>query len=83
MSGSSGASSIRLAATRSSAAVREGGWKLIHWIENDSVELFNIANDPGEAMAYSAQYPNRVKDLRARIEKWRKETGANMPKAKL
>jgi arylsulfatase A-like enzyme len=62
------------------SSVRIGDWKLIHWLEDDSVELFNIATDLGEKTDVAAQHPDRVKDLRARLEAWRKETGANMPK---
>ncbi len=64
------------------SSVRAGDWKLIHWIEDDSVELFNLANDLGEETDLAAQQPDRVKDLRARLDAWRKETGANMPRPK-
>jgi arylsulfatase A-like enzyme len=62
------------------SSVRVGDWKLIHWIEDDSVELFNITTDPGEKTDLVAQQPDRVKDLRARLNTWRKETNANMPR---
>lgn len=61
------------------SSVRVGDWKLIHWIEDDSIELFNVVNDPGEKTDLAARQPDRVKDLRARLEAWRKETDANMP----
>jgi arylsulfatase A-like enzyme len=64
------------------SSVRVGEWKLIHWIEDDSVELFNLATDPGEKTDLAAQQPDRAKDLRARLEAWRKETDANMPRPK-
>jgi arylsulfatase A-like enzyme len=62
--------------------VRVGDWKLIHWIEDDSVELFNLATDPAEKTDVAAQQPDRAKDLRARLDAWRKETDANMPRPK-
>ncbi len=62
------------------SSVRFGDWKLIHWIEDDSVELFNLATDLGEKTDLAAQQPDRVKDLRARLHAWRKETNANMPR---
>jgi hypothetical protein len=62
--------------------VRVGDWKLIHWIEDDSVELFNVVNDLSEKTDLAAQQPDRVKDLRARLNAWRKETNANMPRPK-
>jgi arylsulfatase A-like enzyme len=64
------------------SSVLVGDWKLIHWIENDSVELFNIAEDIGETTDLSAKHPERAAELRARIEHWRKETNANMPRTK-
>ena len=64
------------------SSVRVGDWKLIHWIEDDSVELFNLASDLGEKTDLAAQQPERVKDLRARLEAWRKEADVNMPRPK-
>lgn len=64
------------------SSVRVGDWKLIHWLEDDSVELFDVVNDPGEKTDLAARQPDRVKDLRARLEAWRKETDANMPRPK-
>jgi arylsulfatase A-like enzyme len=64
------------------SSVREGDWKLIHWIEDDSVELFNLATDISEKNNVAAQHPEIVKNLRERLETWRKETAANMPRPK-
>jgi arylsulfatase A-like enzyme len=64
------------------SSVRVGEWKLIHWIEDDSVELFNLATDPAEKTDVAAQQPDRAKDLRTRLDAWRKETDANMPRPK-
>lgn len=33
---------------QTSAAIRRGPWKLIPWMEDDRVELFELAQDPGE-----------------------------------
>jgi arylsulfatase A-like enzyme len=64
------------------SSVRVGEWKLIHWIEDDSVELFNLATDPAEKTDVAAQQPDRAKDLRESLHAWRKETSANMPRSK-
>jgi arylsulfatase A-like enzyme len=64
------------------SSVRVGDWKLIHWHEDDSVELFDVVNDPSEKTDLAARQPDRVKDLRARLDAWRKETDANMPRPK-
>jgi arylsulfatase A-like enzyme len=64
------------------SSVRVGDWKLIHWIEDDSVELFDLATDLSEKNDLAAQQPEMVQQLRERLHAWRKETGANMPKPK-
>ena len=62
------------------SSVRIGNWKLIEWLEDGSVELFNLATDLREKSDLAAQHPDRVQELRARLHAWRKETGANMPR---
>lgn len=64
------------------SSVRVGDWKLIHWIEDDSVELFDLATDPGEKLNLAAQDLERSKDLRSRLDTWREKTHAIMPKLK-
>ncbi len=44
--------------------------------------MFNVVNDPGEKTDLATRQPDRVKDLRGRLEAWRKETDANMPRPK-
>ena len=49
-------------------ALRLGDWKLVRI---DSKEmLFNVAADPEEKTDLAPQQPERVKDLRTRMEKW-------------
>jgi arylsulfatase A-like enzyme len=61
------------------AAVRDGDWKLIEWYEDGSVELFNVREDVSEKNNLAAQQPQRVRQLRDRLEAWRKDVGAKMP----
>ena len=63
-------------------SVRVGDWKLIEWLEDGSVELFNVATDLSEKKDVAAQHPEIVQQLRERLHAWRKETGANMPNPK-
>jgi hypothetical protein len=44
--------------------------------------LFNLATDPAEKTDLAALQPDRAKDLRARLDAWRKETAADMPRPK-
>ena len=60
------------------SSIRVGDWKLIEWFENDSVELFNLAEDMGETTDLAARHPNRVNELRQRLHAWRMEVDANL-----
>ena len=64
------------------SSIRVGDWKLLHWLEDDSMELFNLATDPGEKTDLAAQHASCVQDLRIRLDAWHKETQANMPRLK-
>ena len=65
---------------RPSGAVRVGSWKLIEWFEDGSVELYNLADDPGEGSDLAATEPEKAQELLDRLKAWRVEVGANMPK---
>ena len=43
------------------SAVRSGNWKLIHYYEDDRVELFDLANDRSERTDLAKTYPARAK----------------------
>jgi hypothetical protein len=62
------------------SSVRVGDWKLLEWLENDSVELFNLAADLSEKRDVAAENPQLVKELQLRLKSWRQETKANMPR---
>jgi arylsulfatase A-like enzyme len=51
------------------AAIRKGEWKLV-WKTTlpSQVELFNLAQDPGEKTNLAAQNPEKVAELQKRIE---------------
>jgi arylsulfatase A-like enzyme len=61
---------------RPGGAVRDGDWKLIEYYEDGRVELFNLAEDPGEARDLARAEPQRAAELKARLAAWRKEAGA-------
>ncbi|MBX7206935.1 MAG: sulfatase [Verrucomicrobiaceae bacterium] len=64
------------------SSVRVGDWKLIEWLEDGSVDLFNLAIDPSEKQSVATENPQRVKELQLRLQSWRKATAANMPRPK-
>ena len=63
------------------AANRQGDWKLIEWLEDGRVELFDLGRDIGEATDLAAEHPARVSTLRAALHAWQHDVGAVMPTA--
>jgi hypothetical protein len=64
------------------SSVRVGDWKLIEWLEDDSVELFTLSTDLSEKNDVADQHPEVVQQLRERLHAWRQQTGANMIRPK-
>jgi len=62
-------------------AVRCGDFKLIEYFENYSVQLFNLREDPGEQTDLAGLLPERVQELRGRLQRWRTEVGAVLPQS--
>lgn len=60
---------------------REGDWKLIEQYEDGSLELYNLALDPGEKTDLAADEPARVAAMRGKLEAWRRSVGAEPTKA--
>lgn len=87
--------SILINTTPNSGAIRSGTWKLVvngargsgntedepkeTKQGNESLELFNLQEDPSEKTNLASQYPERVAELRARLELYAKQ--AVPPKA--
>ena len=61
---------------RPAGAIRDGSWKLIEHYENGACELYDLAKDQGETNDLAAKEPGRVADLRGKLEKWRRDVGA-------
>ena len=61
------------------AAIRRGDWKLIEWFEDRRVELFNLAEDPGEQTDRAADEPQRAAQLTAELRAWQQQVGARWP----
>lgn len=62
-------------------AIREGEWKLMEFFEDGHLELYNLAHDPGEQFDFASIYPERTKDLHAKLVDWRRSVNAAMPTA--
>lgn len=66
-------------ANRPGGAVRAGPYKLIRRYDDNSVELFDLSVDIGEARNLAAQRPDVAAALDARLGRWLRETGARLP----
>jgi arylsulfatase A len=60
-------------------AIRSGDFKLVEHFNDMSVELYNLRDDIGETRDLAAVLPDKAKELRARLQAWRQEVGAQMP----
>ena len=58
---------------------REGDYKLIKWYDDESVELYNLADDLSEKNDLSEKMPRKALDLKRKLEAWLVESGASMP----
>ena len=61
------------------AAVRAGDWKLIEFYDEETVELYNLAEDIGEHNNLAATMPEKTEQLRAMLRDWQQSVGAKMP----
>lgn len=59
-------------------AVRSGDYKLLEYYENNTVQLFNLVEDQGEQNDLSLKEPEKVKELRDMLNKWRIKVDAKM-----
>jgi arylsulfatase A-like enzyme len=60
-------------------AIRRGPYKLIEFFEDGHVELYNVAEDPGETVELSRAAPRLAEELRHALREWRDDVGARMP----
>jgi len=58
---------------RPSGAMRDGDWLLVEMYDEEKVELYDLSRDMSERHNLLDEYPERVTQMRAELEKWRKE----------
>ena len=64
------------------SAVRQGDWKLIHIIETDTYELYNLKEDIGEQHNLITQNPKIHARMRKDLNDWKLSVDAQMPEMK-
>ncbi len=59
--------------------IQAGDWKLMEFLEDSRLELYNLRADIGEARNLAKEMPDKAKELHARLVAWRAEVKAPMP----
>lgn len=63
------------------SAVRLGNYKLIHFYDQDRIELYDLNDDLSETENLAKIKPEKSKELLANLEQWRKNINASEPTA--
>jgi len=66
--------------TRPGSAIRYGDWKLIHYFEDNTIELYDLKEDISENNNLENENPEKVTELFSMLDNWRKMTNAPIPK---
>jgi arylsulfatase A-like enzyme len=64
---------------RSSSAIRQGDWKLIAFFDTGTIELYNLARDPGETQNVADEHPERTSEMARRLAAWRQGITGGSP----
>ncbi len=62
-----------------SSTMRKGDWKLIHYYEDDKLELYNLKDDPFEKHDLAGVKPRKAKALDRKLLGWLSDNGAKFP----
>lgn len=61
------------------SAILDGGWRLVEFFEDGRLALHDLTEDPMEANDLAAAKPDKARELRAKLEAWRRSVGAQRP----
>jgi hypothetical protein len=56
-----------------------GDWKLLEFLDDNRLELYNLNNDPGEKNNLTGTRPEKTEELRKKLYDWREDVHAQMP----
>lgn len=59
--------------------IQAGDWKLMEYLEDGRLELYNLSNDIGETKNLANEMPDKARELHDRLIAWRSEVDAPMP----
>lgn len=61
------------------SSIRVGDYKLIEWLEDGKLELYDLNADLSESTNLASALPELTQSLKQRLHQWRESTGAHMP----
>lgn len=59
--------------------IHQGDWKLMEFLEDGRLELYNLREDIGETKNLVGEKPDKAKELHEKLIRWRAEVKAPMP----
>jgi arylsulfatase A-like enzyme len=59
--------------------IQSGRWKLMQFLEDGRLELYDLSQDIGETTNLAGSHPQVAADLLKRLDHWRQSVGAPMP----
>lgn len=59
--------------------IQAGDWKLMEFLEDGRLELYNLREDIGETRNLATSHPEKTKELHTKLVAWRAATNAPMP----
>jgi len=62
--------------TKPVSAIRDGNWKLLEYLEDGHIELFNLTKDIGETDNLVNTEPQKANNLLEKLHKWKTEVNA-------
>ena len=65
--------------SRPASAIRKGEWKLIEFLDDHTVEMYNLNDDIGETRNVATSESRLADSLLAQLHGWRDGIGARMP----
>lgn len=64
---------------RPCSVIRRGDWKLIEYLEDGYLELYNLKEDPYELVNWAEQQPDKAVELQIALHQWLTQVRAQKP----
>ncbi len=58
------------------SAIREGNWKLLEYLGDERIELYNLTTDLGETKNLATEKPEKAEELLNKLHAWQNDTHA-------